>query len=70
MDEELIPIDIPLDKGLNGYRVAFIRANDQDRVNQVTDIDGLRQLRLGQASSGTMWCARSLGVSGIPIRLK
>jgi hypothetical protein len=52
VNEELIPIDIPLDKGLNGYRVAFIRADDQDRVNHVTDIAGLRQLRSG---TGEHW---------------
>ena len=46
-DEELIPIDIPLDKGLNGYRVAIIRANDRDRFVRVGDIAGLRQLRIG-----------------------
>ena len=43
LDDELIPIDIPLDKGLFGYRVASI----QSRVAQVRDIAGLRQLRLG-----------------------
>jgi len=47
MDEELIPIDIPLDKGLNGYRVAFIRLGDQDRMARLGDIAGLRQLRIG-----------------------
>jgi hypothetical protein len=52
MDEGMIPIDIPLDKGLHGYRVAFIRATDQDRVNQVRDIGGLRQLRIG---TGEEW---------------
>ena len=52
LDEGMILIDIPLDKGLQGYRVAFIRAIDQDRVNQVRDIDGLRQLQLG---TGEQW---------------
>lgn len=46
-DEEVIPIDIPLDKGLNGYRVAIIRASDQDRLARLGDIAGLRQLRIG-----------------------
>ena len=47
MNEGLIPIDIPLDKGLNGYRVAFIRADDQSRIARLRDIAGLRQMRVG-----------------------
>jgi len=45
---EPITIEIPLDKGLHGYRVAFIRAVDQDQVRRVRDLAGLRQLRIGQ----------------------
>jgi hypothetical protein len=52
IDEGLIPIDIPLDKGLHGYRIAFIRATDQDRMCRVRDIAGLRQLRIG---TGEQW---------------
>ena len=47
MEEGLIPIDIPLDKGLNGYRVAFIRLGDQSRIERLGDIAGLRQMRIG-----------------------
>jgi len=47
IDEELIPIEIPLDKGLNGYRVTIIRASDQDRLARLGDIAGVRQLRIG-----------------------
>ena len=47
MDEELIPIDIPLDQGMWGYHVGFIRTADQARIDQVRDIAGMRQLRLG-----------------------
>jgi len=47
IDEELIPIEIPLDKGLNGYRVTIIRASDQDRLARLGDIAGFRQLRIG-----------------------
>lgn len=52
IDEGLIPIDIPLDQGLLGYRIAFIRATEQDRVDQVRDIRDLRQLRIG---TGEQW---------------
>lgn len=47
MNEGLIPVDIPLDKGLNGYRVAFIRSGDQSRIARIEDITGLRQMRIG-----------------------
>ena len=47
MDEELIPIHIALDKGLNGFRVAIIRASDQERLARLGDIAGLRQMRIG-----------------------
>ncbi|HTO62893.1 MAG TPA: hypothetical protein VMM15_16710 [Bradyrhizobium sp.] len=47
VDEGLIPIDIPLDKGLNGYRVALIRLGDQSRIERLVDIAGLRQMRIG-----------------------
>jgi len=47
IDEGLTPIDIPLDEGLWGYHVGFIRAADQARIDQVRDIAGMRQLTLG-----------------------
>jgi hypothetical protein len=50
--DDVIPIDIPLDKGLMGYRIAFIRANEQSRVAQVRDIEDLKQLRVG---NGAQW---------------
>jgi hypothetical protein len=52
VSDDVFPIDIPLDKGLMGYRVAFIRANEQGRVDQVRDIEDLRQLRVGH---GAQW---------------
>jgi hypothetical protein len=52
LDEDLIPIDIPLDKGLLGYRIASIRASDRGRVAKVRNIADLRHLRIG-ASGGT-----------------
>ena len=53
MDEGLIPIDIPLEKGLFGYRLPFIRSADQTQLDHVRDIAGLRQLRLGTAEQYT-----------------
>jgi hypothetical protein len=52
INEELLRIDVALDKGLEGYRLVFIRTTDQGRVNQVRDINGLRQLQVG---TGEQW---------------
>jgi hypothetical protein len=52
VNEELTVIDIPLEKGLQGYRVAFILTTEQGRVNQVRDIASLRQLQIG---AGEQW---------------
>lgn len=51
-EQQLRPIRIPLCKGLFGYRVLLIRANDQERFNQVRDLNGLSELLAGQ---GTHW---------------
>ncbi|PUA30893.1 MAG: hypothetical protein B0W54_06120 [Cellvibrio sp. 79] len=51
-EQQLRPIRIPLCKGLFGYRVLLIRANDQERFNQVQDLGGLSELLAGQ---GTHW---------------
>lgn len=52
LNEELTAIDIPLEKGLQGYRVGLIRATDQGRINQVRDIGSFRQLQIG---AGEQW---------------
>lgn len=51
-EQQLRPIRIPLCKGLFGYRVLLIRANDQERFNAVQDLKGLSELLAGQ---GTHW---------------
>ena len=48
LNAQSIPIAIPIDKGLLGYRVALIRRDNQARINEVNDIQGLRLLSLGQ----------------------
>jgi hypothetical protein len=48
LNAQTIPIAIPIDKGLLGYRVALIRRDQQTRVNEVNDIQGLRLLNVGQ----------------------
>ncbi len=63
LDEDLIPIDIPLDKGLFGYRIASIRASDQGRVAKVRNIADLRQLRIGASGEATAAIFRHNGMA-------
>jgi hypothetical protein len=48
LEETLTPVKIPVDKGLLGYRVFLIRAEDQPRFAGVQSLEQLRQLRFGQ----------------------
>jgi hypothetical protein len=49
-ERDMIPVAFPIDKGLLGYRVAFIDRRSQDRLLRVHGIKELRQLRVGQGS--------------------
>jgi hypothetical protein len=49
-ERDMIPVAFPIDKGLLGYRVAFINRRSQDRLSRVDSIEELRQLRIGQGS--------------------
>ncbi|GAB4511180.1 MAG: transporter substrate-binding domain-containing protein [Roseibium sp.] len=51
-EEKLIPIRIPIKKGLQGYRLFFV--NEQDR-NLLADIETLDQLKKVPIGSGTQW---------------
>jgi len=48
LEEVLLPVKIPVDKGLLGYRVFLIQAEDQPRFAGVQSLEQLRQLRFGQ----------------------
>ncbi|MDP2745748.1 hypothetical protein [Pseudomonas sp.] len=48
LEEALLPVKIPVDKGLLGYRVFLIQAEDQPRFAGVQSLEQLRQLRFGQ----------------------
>lgn len=48
IDEGMIPIPYPLDKGLIGYRIALIRKQDQARIGRINSIEQLRSLTVGQ----------------------
>ncbi len=47
-EEQLLPVRIPLLKGLLGYRIFIIRQGDQARFNRVASVDDLRLLQAGQ----------------------
>ncbi len=47
-ENQLLPIRIPLLKGLMGYRIFIIRAEDEVWFRTLTTLDQLRELRVGQ----------------------
>ncbi|HEX5393925.1 MAG TPA: hypothetical protein VFW68_11605 [Rhodocyclaceae bacterium] len=51
-EEKLLPIRIPVDKGMLGYRIFIIRKGDQALFDQVRNLDDLKRLRAGQ---GRFW---------------
>lgn len=51
-EEQLLPIRIPVDKGMLGYRVFIIRKGDQALFDQVQGLADLKRLRAGQ---GRFW---------------
>ncbi len=51
-EEKLIPVRIPLRKGLLGYRLLLIQQKDKEKFANVRSLDDLRALRVG---SGTQW---------------
>lgn len=52
LEQKLLPVRIPVDKGLLGYRVFLIRANDQSKFDRVQRLDELTRFSIGQ---GTDW---------------
>ena len=53
LEKRLLPIRIPLDKGLLGARVFLVMPDTQRRLEQVTSLDDLRKFSIGQSSSWT-----------------
>ncbi|WKB51858.1 substrate-binding periplasmic protein [Eleftheria terrae] len=50
LEHGMIPVPIPLDKGMLGHRVLLIRKQDQPRFARIRTLADLRRLRLGQGS--------------------
>lgn len=51
-ESRLLPIRIPLLKGMMGYRIFLIRAEDQLKFSNIKTLDQLKRLKAGQ---GTHW---------------
>lgn len=65
LEEALLPVRIPLYKGLFGYRIFIIRKGDQGKFNAINDLEGLRRLTLAQ---GFTWAdAQILEQNGLNV---
>lgn len=51
LEEQFIPVRIPLYKGLMGYRTLLIQPEKQHLFDGITDLEGLKKVRLGQVHS-------------------
>lgn len=51
LEEVILPVRIPLYKGLLGHRLMIIRKGEQAKFDQVHTLDDLRKIPLGQGSS-------------------
>lgn len=49
-ESKLLPIRIPIDKGLLGWRLLLIRKADADRFSKIRTVDELKSLVAGQGS--------------------
>lgn len=50
LDDQLVPVRIPVDRGMLGYRVLLIRESDQGRFDSVRSIEDLKRFRFGLLS--------------------
>jgi hypothetical protein len=48
LENTFLPIRIPVDRGLLGYRIFLIRPADQEKFAAVKSLDDLRQFKVGQ----------------------
>ncbi|WP_294764579.1 hypothetical protein [uncultured Rhodoferax sp.] len=47
-EEQLLPVRIPIDKGLFGYRIAFVREQNRNILANVKTLDDMRAFAAGQ----------------------
>jgi ABC-type amino acid transport substrate-binding protein len=48
LEQLYLPVRLPIDKGLLGYRMFLIRENDRPRFAAIRTLDDLRHMRVGQ----------------------
>ncbi|WP_410499188.1 hypothetical protein [Chitinibacter sp. S2-10] len=51
LEPDLIPVRIPVERGLLGYRVLLIRAEEQSLFDKIKTLDELRTIRIGQGAT-------------------
>jgi ABC-type amino acid transport substrate-binding protein len=51
LDDRLVPVRIPVDRGLLGYRVLLIRDSDQAIFSAVRSLEDLKKIRFGLLSA-------------------
>ncbi len=65
LEQQFLPVRIPVDKGLLGYRLFLVREADLRRFAEVHTLQDLRALRVGQGSN---WAdVAILRSAGIPV---
>lgn len=47
LEQQLIPVRIPVDKNLAGYRIFMIRREDKDKFKNIESVDELRKFKYG-----------------------
>ncbi len=47
LEQQLIPVRIPVDKNLAGYRIFMIRGEDKDKFKNIETVNGLRKFTYG-----------------------
>ena len=55
---DLIPIYIPINKGLTGYRIFLISKKSQAELSKITTIEELKKIKMG---SGSQWSTTKIG---------
>lgn len=56
-ERKLIPIRVPIDKGLSSYRISLINGNRQAQFNAITSVSQLKALSLG---AGRQWSSAAV----------
>ena len=65
LERQFLPIRIPVDRGLLGYRIFLVRADDLPRFAGTRTLEDLRRLRAGQ---GKDWADIAiLSAAGLPV---